>query len=133
MTRMKDLVTPEGRLKNSRINCHDVYDFLKSQRPHTEIAIALLISTEEVLALIHYIVEHEEAVEANWQAFEAAAAKENPPEGQTRLEESRKKLQHMRESIIKRRVQETNRGQGPSDGHPCDGSRALPHSTPSPG
>ena len=75
MTRMKDLVTPDGRLKDSRINCHDVYDYLKHNRPHTEIALALLISVEEVLALIHYIVEHEEEVEANWQAFEAKAAK----------------------------------------------------------
>src|SRR5438552_5579866 len=97
MTLMKDLVTPDGRLKGSRINCHDVYDFLKHDRPHTEIALAFQISSEEVLALIHYIVEHEEEVEDNWQAFEAAAAKGNPPEIEAKLAETRVRMQAWRE------------------------------------
>src|SRR5437764_3142295 len=104
MTRMKDLVTPDGRLKGDRINCHDVYNYLKHFRPHTEIAITLGISHEEVLALIHYIVEHEEDMEANWQAVEAEIAKGNPPEVQARLEESRKKLEQMRETILQRKA-----------------------------
>jgi hypothetical protein len=106
MTLMKDLVTPEGRLVDSRINCHDVYHYLKHGRPHTEIALALLISREEVLALIHYIVEHEEAVEANWQAFETMVAKGNPPEVEARLEASRRKLMQLREDILRRKARE---------------------------
>ncbi len=97
MTRMKDLVTPDGRLKGSRINCHDVYDYLKRFRPHTEIVIGLQISQEEVLALIHYIVEHEEEVEANWQAFEAAAARGNPPDVEERLKETRARMEAWRQ------------------------------------
>jgi len=41
--------------------------------------------------LIHYIVEHEDAVEANWQRVEAAIAKGKPPEVEAILERSGKK------------------------------------------
>ena len=116
MTVMKDLVTPEGRLRSSRINCHDVYHYLKCHRPHTEITLALQIFPEDVLALIHYIVEHEEEVEANWQAFEAEAAKGNPPEIQAKLEQSHKKLMAMREAILARKAQEAGRGESTIDG-----------------
>ena len=125
MTRMKDLVTPEGRLKTSRINCHDVYHYLKNNRPHTEIAIALQVFPEDVLALIYYIVEHEEEVEANWQAFEAMVAKGNPPEVLAKIEQSRQKLERMREAILQRKAQEASRGQGPVDGRSCDGARSI--------
>jgi len=103
---MKDLVTPEGRLQGSRINCHDVYDFLKHHRPHTEIALALQILPEEVLALIHYIVEHEEEVEENWQAFEAAAAKGNPPEIEAMLVETRARMQAWLQERRRQRTEE---------------------------
>jgi hypothetical protein len=109
MARMKDLVTPEGRLVGSRINCHDVYDYLKHCRPHTEIALALLISVEEVLALIHYIVEHEEEVEATWQAFEAKAAKGNPPEIEAKLVDTRARMQAWREERQRQREREATR------------------------
>jgi hypothetical protein len=128
MTRMKDLVTAEGRLKDNRINCHDVYNYLKHARPHTEIAISLGVSFEEVLALIHYIVEHEEAVEANWQAVEAEIARGNPPEVEAKLEESRKKLAAMREAILQRKAQEASRDQGPIGGQQHRGPGALPDS-----
>jgi hypothetical protein len=106
MTLMKDMVTPDGRLKGSRINCHAVYDYLKHFRPHTEIVLALQISHEEVLALIHYIVEHEEEVEANWQAFEAAAAKGNPPEVEAKLVETRARMQAWRQERLQARAEE---------------------------
>jgi hypothetical protein len=106
MTRMKDLVTPEGRLKSSRISCHDVYDYLKHFRPHTEIVLALQISHEEVLALIHYIVDHEEEVEANWQAFEAAAAKGNTAEVEAKLSETRTRMQAWRQERLRQRTEE---------------------------
>src|SRR4051794_35218010 len=109
MTRMKDLVTPDGRLKDSRINCHDVYSFLKHERAHTEIAIALQISLEEVLALIHYIVEHEKEVEDNWQAFEAAAAKGNPPQVEAMLVQTRARMKTWREEQLRQRGQEQAR------------------------
>src|SRR5437764_14327551 len=109
MTRMKDLVTPDGRLKGDRINCHDVYNYLKHFRPHTEIAITLGISFEEVLALIHYIVEHEEEVEANWQAFEAEVAKGYPPEIQVKLEASRIRFEQKCQEIRRRKAQEAER------------------------
>jgi hypothetical protein len=133
MARMKDLVTPEGRLKDNRINCHDVYAYLKDFRPHTEIAITFSISQEEVLALIHYIVEHEEAVEANWQAFEADVAKGYTPEVQAKIDASRKKLEQRREAILQRKAQEAADAQGPVDGRPCGASHTLPHSTPAKG
>lgn len=97
MTRMKDLVTPEGRLKGTRVSCHDVYNLLKRHRPHTEIALIFLISLEEVLALIHYIVEHEEEMEENWQAFEALVAKGNPPEVEAKLVETRARMEAWRQ------------------------------------
>ena len=131
MTHMKDLVTPDGRLKDNRISCHDVYNYLKHDRPHTEIAWSLQISREEVLALIHYIVEHEEEVEANWQAFEAEIANWPPPEMQAKIEASRAKLQRMREEYLQRKAQEAGRGQGTADGQSCNAPRALPDSTPS--
>jgi hypothetical protein len=106
MTLMKDLVTPEGRLKHSRISCHHVYDYLKHFRPHTEIVLALQISHEEVLALIHYIVEHEEEVEATWQAFEAAAAKGNPPEVEAKLTQARAQMQAWRQERLHQRTEE---------------------------
>jgi hypothetical protein len=106
MTLMKDLVTPEGRLKGSRINCHDVYDYLKHLHAHTEVALALQISHEEVLALIHYIVEHEEEVEANWEAFEAAAAKGNSPEVEAKLAETRARMQLWRQERIRQRTED---------------------------
>jgi hypothetical protein len=130
MARMKDLVTPEGRLKDNRINCHDVYNYLKYDRPHTEIAVALQITREEVLALIHYIVEHEEAVEANWQAFEAMIAKGYPPDVQAKIEASRIKLQKMREAFLQRKAQEAGHDQRTDDGQPRYSVCALPHSAP---
>jgi hypothetical protein len=130
MARMKDMVTPEGRLVNSRINCHDVYHYLKSFRPHTEIAITFRISQEEVLALIHYIVEHEEEVEANWQAFEADVAKGNPPDVQAKLDASHLKLQQMREAFLQRSAKEAAHDQRLADGHQCGGPCALPSSAP---
>src|SRR5436190_21302481 len=130
MTRMKDLVTPDGRLKGDRINCHDVYDYLKHARPHTEIAITLGISHEEVLALIHYIVEHEEEVEANWQAFEAEVAKGYPPGVQAKLDAAHEKFERMKQAILQRKSQEASGGQGPADGQRRDGTRPLPASAP---
>src|SRR5947199_4387973 len=109
MSLMKDLVTPEGRLKDVRISCHDVYHYLKHGRPHTEIALALLISIEEVLALIHYIVEHEEEVEDNWQAFEAMAAKGNPPEVEAKLAETRVRMKAFLEERRRQRAEEESR------------------------
>jgi hypothetical protein len=109
MTLMKDLVTPAGRLKRSRVNCHDVYQYLKANRPHTEIALALQIFPEEVLALIHHIVEHEDEVEANWQAFEAAAAKGNPPEIEDKLVETRVRMQAWLEQRKRNAGEETAR------------------------
>ena len=109
MTCMKDLVTPEGRLKGSRVSCHDVYNLLKRQRPHTEIALTFLISLEEVLALIHYIVEHEEEMEENWQAFEAMIAKGNPPEVEARLVETRARIEAWRQQRARERTEEGNR------------------------
>ena len=106
MTRMKDLVTPEGWLKRSRISCHEVYHYLKAHRPHTEIAIALQIFPEEVLALIHYIVEHEEEVEENWQAFEALVAKGNPPEVEAKLVETRARMEAWRKERNQQRTKE---------------------------
>src|SRR5207302_9616766 len=132
-TRMKDLMTPDGRLKNNRINCHDVYDYLKHARPHTEIAISLGISFEEVLALIHYIVEHEEAVEANWQAFEADVARGYPPDVQAKIEASRIKFEHLCQEIRERKAKAAGRGQRTADGQPCDGARGVLGSTPQPG
>jgi hypothetical protein len=109
MALMKDLVTPEGRLKGSRINCHDVYDYIKHHRPHTEIALALQVFPEDVLALIHFIVEHEEEVEANWQAFEAMAAKGNPPEVEAKLVQTRARMQAWREERCRQRAEEQAR------------------------
>jgi len=109
MTRMRDLVTPEGRLKDSRINCHDVYNYLKHNRPHTEIAVTLQISWEEVLALIHYIVDHEEEVEENWQAVEARIAKGNPPEIEAKLAETRGRMQRWLEERNQQKTEEVAR------------------------
>jgi hypothetical protein len=106
MTLMKDLVNAEGRLLRIRINCHHVYDYLKHDRPHTEIALALQIYPEEVLALIHYIVEHEEEVEATWQAFEAKAAKGNPPEVEAKLVETRARMKAWLEDRQRQRAEE---------------------------
>jgi hypothetical protein len=103
---MKDLVNADGRLVRIRINCHHVYAYLKDHRPHTEIALALEIYPEEVLALIHYIVEHEEEVEANWQAFEAMAAKGNPPEIEAKLVETRARMKAWLEDRKRQRAEE---------------------------
>ncbi len=130
MTRMKDLVTAEGRLKDNRINCHDVYNYLKHARPHTEIAISLRISFEEVLALIHYIVEHEEQVEANRQAFEADVAKGYPPEVQAKLEESHKRFEQKVQAIRERLAQEASRDQGTTGGQQRGGACPVPVPAP---
>jgi hypothetical protein len=66
---------------------------LKEHWSHTEIGLALTIFPEQVLALIHYIVEHEEEVEENYQRFEELAAKGNPPEVEAKLVETRARMQ----------------------------------------
>ena len=109
MTLMKDMVTPDGRLKGNRINCHDVYHYLKRQRPHTEIALTFQIFPEEVLALIHYIVEHETEVEENWQAFEAKVANGNPPEIEEKLVETRARMKAWLEDRHRQQSEEKTR------------------------
>ena len=109
MTRMKDLITPEGRLTDSRINCHDVYAYLKDDWSHTEIGLALGIFPEQVLALIHYIVEHEEEVEENYQLFEEQAAKGNPPEIEAKLVETRARMQAWLQERHQQREKEQSR------------------------
>lgn len=70
---MKTTITPQGRIAGSRISVHDVYYYLKSNTPHTEIALILGLYPEDVLAAIHYIVEHDAEMERIYQAVEARA------------------------------------------------------------
>ena len=102
---MKTRITSDGRIEGTRITVHDVYYYLKHHRPHTEIALMLGVFPDDILDAIHYIVEHRDAVEANYQAVEERNARGNPPEIEAILQESRAKMQRWLQERRQARVE----------------------------
>jgi uncharacterized protein (DUF433 family) len=96
---METMIINRGRgpeIAGTRITVYDVMDYLKEGWHHTAIAATLRISSAQVLAVIQYVKDHRDEVEANYQKILDRCAKGNPPEIQARLDEIHAKYQNLR-------------------------------------
>jgi uncharacterized protein (DUF433 family) len=82
-------------IAGTRITVYDVWDYLKDNCHHTDIAMALRISSAQVQAAVQYIEEHKSEVLAEYQKMLDREAQGNPPEIQAKLQSAHAKLQAM--------------------------------------
>jgi hypothetical protein len=97
----------------TRLTVYDILDYLQAGWHHTAIATLYRISTEQVLATVRYIEEHEEEVMAQYRRMKERDAHGKPPEIRAKLEASHAKLQ----DLIEQRRQSKEQGNGHA-GHP---------------
>jgi uncharacterized protein (DUF433 family) len=90
-------------IAGTRITVYDVYYYDQLGHHPTYIAAVLGISSDEVKALLKYIEEHREEVEAVHRQIEERIARGNPPEVEEKLKESRKKLLAFRRELRKKK------------------------------
>jgi uncharacterized protein (DUF433 family) len=101
---MKATIIDRGRgpeIAGTRITVYDILDYTKDNWHPNSIALWLGISTEQVLAAIRYIEEHEEQVLAEYQKILDRCARGNPLELQARLDANHARFL---EEVKRRRV-----------------------------
>jgi uncharacterized protein (DUF433 family) len=125
---MESTIINRGRgpeIAGTRITVYDIMDYLKEDWHHTAIAATLRISSDQVLAAVQYIKDHEEEIEANYQKLLDRSAKGNPPEIQARLDEIHSKYQELWATRRKTLNAE-------DDGYPGGQRRPTPSGNPNP-
>ncbi len=80
-------------IAGTRITVYDIVDYLKEGWHHTAIAMALRISSAQVLAATKYIEEHQEEVMAEYQKMLDRETQGNPLEIQANLDAIHAKYQ----------------------------------------
>jgi uncharacterized protein (DUF433 family) len=105
------------RLAHIRITVYDIIPYMERGYDPNSIALALQLSTAEVLALQKYIEEHKEEVMAENQKINERHARGNPPEIEAMRQESHKKLLALREELRQKRLQQEANGAGNSERH----------------
>jgi uncharacterized protein (DUF433 family) len=88
-------------IAGTRVTAYDVYQYSIEGWHHTLIAAVLGISSNQVKAMLRYIDEHKEEVDAVHRQIEERNARGNPPEVEEKLKESRKKLQALKQRLWK--------------------------------
>jgi uncharacterized protein (DUF433 family) len=95
-------------LADIRITVFDLLPYFQEGWNHASIALWFGISSAQVNALHDYFESHREEVLAAYGEILARVAKGNPPEFEARREQSRAKLQALRERLREQRQQGTN-------------------------
>ncbi len=86
-------------LARTRITVYDLLPYLRAGRSPTYIASWLGLSTAEVEALIRYIEDHEQEVQAVNARIEERIARGNPPEVEARLTRAREQLRALQQQL----------------------------------
>jgi uncharacterized protein (DUF433 family) len=87
---------PHGpRIAGTRVTIYDVFYYQQQGWHHTEIAVALGLSSAQVLAVMKYIEEHREEVLAVHRQIEERRSRGNPPEVQAKLDAIHAKYQSL--------------------------------------
>jgi uncharacterized protein (DUF433 family) len=118
---MNAAITNRGRgpeIAGTRITVFDIMDYLKQGWHHTAIAAWLRLSSDQVLAAIDYIEQHQAEVEAEYQTILAREARGNPPEVQAKLNAIHEKYQPLWAERRKALGLEDSDGQASDDGDP---------------
>jgi uncharacterized protein (DUF433 family) len=79
-------------IEGTRITVYDILDYHTKGHHHSFIASVLSLSSEQVLAGIKYIDEHEAEVMPAYREMREFAARGNPPHILALLEQSRQKV-----------------------------------------
>lgn len=104
-------------LARIRITIYDLLPYMEAGYDPKSIALALQLSTAEVLALQKYIEDHQEEVMAQEQQIKERIARGNPPEVEAKRQESHQKLLALREDLRQQRLQEEANGACPHGRH----------------
>jgi uncharacterized protein (DUF433 family) len=116
---MDTVIINRGRgpeIAGTRITVYDILDYSTRGHHPTYIAAILDVSSDEVLAALKYIEEHQEEVMAEYQKILDRIARGNPPEIEARAAASRARLLARKAELQQARNKEVN-SEGPSGGH----------------
>ena len=105
---MQSTIIDRGRgpeVAGTRITVYDVLDYVTAGWHHTEIASFLRLSTDQVLAAMRYIEEHQEVM-AEYREMLERDARGNPPEIQAKVDAEHANFLDM----VRRRRQANGRG-----------------------
>lgn len=93
---MKPIIIDRGRgpeITGTRITVYDILDYTTEGWHHSAIAATLRLSSDQVLAAIHYIDCHKDEVMAEYRKILDRENRGNPPELQARLDATHAKYQ----------------------------------------